>query len=220
MISFEDIISRAIRNRPGIKVPAEVRVDLAAKGTSLQGTLEVRMSEEVDVEDIEQQAFNAAVRRIEDILDNQMSQDILDGAFFTATKRTKKTGKIKVPTKGTLTDSRGRFISQIQLSRVLNTNLFEEVKKQMGAPALVYRTGRFAHSAAVTGLNIVPGGRGNITRTASVHFTYMLAPYQVFEKSKARDPRNTIKAALLEALRNALSKTSFERTEFIIGGPT
>jgi hypothetical protein len=67
----------------------------------------------------------------------------------------------------------------------------------MTAPALQYRTGRFARSAEVKNVSVGPRGG------TSIEYTYMKDPYQTFEPGNAqgstfRDPRKIIGESIRE----------------------
>ena len=77
------------------------------------------------------------------------------------------------------------------LADFINKGLPKAIKGNMGVPALVNRTGRFAESAEVK--NITMGPRG----ATVAEYTYQKNPYQVFEPGNAmgstyRDPRKII----------------------------
>jgi len=105
----------------------------------------------------------------------------------------KKSAKLKqVKTKAR---NNTRQQSPIALANIINQYLPQTLKSRMVAPALVYRTGRFANSAEVT--NIIQGPRGGMT----AEYTYMKNPYQTFEPgfrmgSTYRDPRPLISGAI------------------------
>jgi hypothetical protein len=70
----------------------------------------------------------------------------------------------------------------------LNQRLPEVVRSNMGQNGrLVNRTGRFAESAQIVNIE-----EGYIT------YSYMLSPYQVFERDRARDPRPLIDQSIRE----------------------
>ena len=87
--------------------------------------------------------------------------------------------------------------STVRLMGLLNSQLPKVVAKNMGAPALVNRTGRFASSVRVTDVAITPKG------FRSIGYTYQLGPYQTFEPGYAqgdvnRDPRALIDKSIRE----------------------
>jgi len=113
-----------------------------------------------------------------------------------------KKGKQKKATVGKLPIKKARprrssANSDITLAALLNKKLPAAVAKNMGAPGLIYRTGRFANSVQVT----------DITRTTkgfpSIGYTYQRNPYQTFEPgfkqgSQDRDPRKVIDRSIRE----------------------
>ena len=68
---------------------------------------------------------------------------------------------------------------------ILNSKLQDTVAQNMHTPALNYRTGRFAHSVKVTGVEKTEQGYPSIV------YTYQRNPYDVFDKSLGRPPWNT-----------------------------
>ena len=80
---------------------------------------------------------------------------------------------------------------------ILNSKLPATVAKNMGSPALNYRTGRFASSVQVTDIVYTPQG------FPSVGYTYQKSPYQTFEPgfrqgNPDRDPRVLIDKSIRE----------------------
>lgn len=67
----------------------------------------------------------------------------------------------------------------IKLKRLINKRLGAEVRRNMGRPALINRTGRFSNSAQVTRLKETAGG-------IRAEYTYLLNPYQTFENTGSR----------------------------------
>ena len=94
--------------------------------------------------------------------------------------------------------------SPLALANLINKALPRAVKSNMGVPALVNRTGRFAESAEVQ--NVTMGPRGGTV----VEYTYQKNPYQTFEPGFAqgstyRDPRRTIGESVREIAQGMLS---------------
>jgi hypothetical protein len=88
-------------------------------------------------------------------------------------------------------------ISGLAILAVINAQLPGVVAKNMGAPGLVYRTGRFASSAEVT--DIMPTSKGFL----SLGYTYQRDPYEIFEPGNRmgtpdRDPRKVIDKSIRE----------------------
>ena len=82
---------------------------------------------------------------------------------------------------------------------ILNQQLPNVVAKNMGDPALNYRTGRFASGVRATDISRTPQG------FPSVGYTYQLYPYQTFEPGYAqgdpdRDPRKLIDRSIREIM--------------------
>jgi len=97
------------------------------------------------------------------------------------------------------TKKRSAAAQPLQMIALMNKKLPDTVKKNMGEPGLVNRSGRFAESVRLT----------DITQTAkgfpSIGYTYDRDPYQVFEQgssgswsSRERDPRNLIDKSIRE----------------------
>ena len=68
----------------------------------------------------------------------------------------------------------------LAVKNAINKRLPQEVKRNMGRPALRNRTGRFAESTRIE--SITPSAR-----TLMVKYTYRLNPYETFESSGRRD---------------------------------
>ena len=73
-------------------------------------------------------------------------------------------------------DKSQAYKQEILNKKAINKRLPEEVRKNMGRPALNYRTGRFARSTQVE--SITPAAR-----TLMVKYTYRLNPYETFENT-------------------------------------
>lgn len=151
--------------------------------------------------------------------------------YLGATKRSgkgkvnKTTGiKIKVipPQKGTLTkksvpgvqpfrNSSGRFISLVNVVNLINLQLGEKIRQNMGSPRLNYRTGRFAQSAQVLPASVDKDG------AIRLPYTYLKSPYQTFEVgyskgTPSRDPRVVISESIRElAVRQVAAKLRIVR---------
>lgn len=70
-------------------------------------------------------------------------------------------------------------MSALKLKSIINKRLPAEVRRNMGRPALINRTGRFSNSAQVLNLKDTPKG-------ISGDYTYALNPYQTFENTGSR----------------------------------
>tara|TARA_A100001011_G_scaffold197845_1_gene206156 strand:- start:155 stop:1537 length:1383 start_codon:yes stop_codon:yes gene_type:complete len=89
--------------------------------------------------------------------------------------------------------------SPLKLMALINAKLPQTVAKNMGAPRLENRTGRFAGSARVTEIQATPQGY------PSIGYTYEKNPYSVFENTSGtrfasveRDPRGLIDLSIRE----------------------
>lgn len=71
------------------------------------------------------------------------------------------------------------------LIAIINRKLPKQVADNMGAPGLVYRTGRFANSTRVVNVETTNDGY------PSVVFDYLRTPYDVFDRVKGAQPWNT-----------------------------
>jgi type IV secretory pathway VirJ component len=97
----------------------------------------------------------------------------------------------------------------LRMITMINKELPDTVRKNMNAPALENRTGRFAESVKVTEVAQTPKG------FPSVGYTYQKNPYQVYEMGRGsqpwatpeRDPRKIIDASIREiAARMAIGR--------------
>jgi hypothetical protein len=216
MNSFDELLLSGLSLKNGEKIPASTLVELRNKGVELEGTIAVRLKEEGEpLDNIPEKAFQAAVLRVEDIIDGVISRNMLSDTFFTTTTVTRKKSQVAVPAKATgLRDSGGRYLSAINLARLLNITIFEHVKDNMVRPALKYGTGRFAHSVQINELKVLKSPSENSKGKASIYFSYMLLPYAVFSGDENRDPGELIRKAVAVALRKALNTASFSKMEF------
>jgi len=94
-------------------------------------------------------------------------------------------------------NSVSRFVSLSNVVNIINMQLAEKIRQNMGSPRLNYRTGRFAKSAQLLTPSV--GGTGLVT----LPFTYMKYPYQTFEPGFAkgsidRDPYSLISQSIRE----------------------
>ena len=96
-------------------------------------------------------------------------------------------------------------LSPVALRNILNEMLPKAVASKMTAPALRFRTGRFANSVRVD--SALMGPRGGV----HIDYTYQKNPYQTFEPgfkqgSTQRDPRKIIKESIREIAIGILGK--------------
>ena len=119
-------------------------------------------------------------------------------------KATMKAAGAKIRNKGAR--GQGKVAqSPIALRNILNEMLPMTVAKNMGSPALNFRTGRFANSARVEMIHQGPKGG------MAVDYTYMKEPYQTFEPgykqgSTQRDPRKIIGESIRELATGILGR--------------
>lgn len=73
----------------------------------------------------------------------------------------------------------------LSVMNLINLHLHDRLKQNMASPALVYRTGRFASSVRVVGVETTKRG------FPSFVFDYMRDPYNVFDKHLGAQPWNT-----------------------------
>jgi hypothetical protein len=119
------------------------------------------------------------------------------------TKRTKKVfikGKKRKQRKESGQGQEARTSIATDLARLkkeINKNLSSEVRRNMGKPALSYRTGRFANSVQL--LNLMEA-----RNTVIAKYTYLLSPYQTFEnQGKYRWPMSyNPKTLIAKSIRN------------------
>ena len=107
--------------------------------------------------------------------------------------------KLRQPTMRRQRNTKGIASQPLQLIGILNKKLPDTIKKNMRAPALENRTGRFAESVQVTDILQTPQG------FPSIGYTYQRNPYEVFEMGSAgnwatpdRDPRKLIDKSIRE----------------------
>lgn len=175
------------------------------KAENLKATFEMRTTGEMS-EDTVQGAEIAADEMIDSLI-----EDMLNGVV----KDSNKKSKTRVRSVKGLRTRRGTIISALNLQTLLNLTLQEHIKTLSGSEGrLNYITGRFASSAKV--LDVSEDSEGN----ASLMFTYMLYPYEVFENDNNRQPSAHIDKAIDLALETLLHQDSIKRltTREFIGG--
>lgn len=167
--------------------------------------------------EINRKELNSTERRIAKVLRDHVatvesSKPIIDSAaeylVSAVDGKAKKPRKTKTKTGGNLQSkgkvtnttprlrsASGRFTNALKLQNILNLNLHDQIKANMGKGSstqiLNYRTGRFAESAKVLSVN------PSSTRTVDIYFTFMRNPYDVFMPGgrlykPGRDPRRII----------------------------
>lgn len=88
--------------------------------------------------------------------------------------------KNKTPVKST-----SKPTNWYSLIGIINAKLPQRVANNMGAPGLVYRTGRFANSTKIVNVETTNDGYPSIV------FDYQRNPYDVFDRTKGAAPWNT-----------------------------
>jgi hypothetical protein len=130
-------------------------------------------------------------------------------------ENTSKTPKVKKPKAKRplpLRDVKGRFTSAASIQKIIQAQLTEKIKDNMGeGGSLVNRTGRFAESVALT--NLTQSRQGTLT----AFYSYMKYPYQTFERgfkqgSTRRDPRLLISKSIREIAVKLVSRKLNVRT--------
>lgn len=199
-VTFRELLQMETRNQ--LKEGSQKAVLLTkvkAKALKLKSTIAVRANEYISEE---------SLNSIEDAADNLIDEwvnELLEGSERTSTR----TSKGLVGVTG-LRDSGGRYISILNLERLLQISLHEYIESLMGAEGrLNYITGRLAHSANITSIT-------KVRDKVSLMFTYMVYPYATFEPGGKqylpdRSPSDLIDTALNKALSELLNKDSASR---------
>jgi hypothetical protein len=114
------------------------------------------------------------------------------------------------------TKNKAQKVTTSNVPSLLNKNLGQTIRDNMGSPGLVNQTGNFASSVRVL-KEIVGKGR----TLSTIQYTYDADPYSVFEMSergdkrwatKARDPRLLIEKSVREvAAQHAMGKFKLQR---------
>jgi len=127
-------------------------------------------------------------------------------------KETKpKLGNIRKSPTPTLVKCKAEKPSVVNLRSLIpaiNAKLHDQIKENMGSPALNYDTGRFAGSAIVTDIR-----DGEVP---VIDYTYMRYPYETFEPhgvqgSYARDPKRVIGNSIREIASSMMEKQFITR---------
>lgn len=112
-------------------------------------------------------------------------------AIFTASQARTVT-KPKATRRQQKSNKSGPANAPLFLLGVLQDQLPQMVRSNMGEPALTNRTGRFANSVRPTDMAITPKG------FPSVGYTYQRDPYEVHEQDNDFDPRKLIDRSIRE----------------------
>lgn len=205
---FSQLVSGQMK--PTGQHEAELEEAAERKGVSLEGVFLLRAKNGLSDDAIDY-FFDRADYLIDQILNDMANEDIEN--LPRAIQRASKKSKTKVKGSLVLRDRAGRFISPIQLERLLNMTLYTYARRFMGTEGqLVNRTGRLAHSGVVTHIDLEGG---DIPRL-SFFYTYMLYPYEVFHNpayphlnpTGQRSPDKLFADAIQSAVRELLAPSS------------
>jgi hypothetical protein len=118
----------------------------------------------------------AAAQRVEKNIKDTLKAAAVAGAAF---KGIRDVGKSKAPGQKPQRKADGEALTPKQLGylrRKINTRLPQQVAENMGRPALIFQTGRFANSTRLVDLK--QGDKNLVGK-----YTYMLNPYETFENT-------------------------------------
>ena len=132
-------------------------------------------------------------------LNEKESLSIIDGVgaaiagnkIVTGAKGAKNKGRA-APRAGAAPGKSGSSKMPLHLIGIINKDLPDTVRANMGAPALTNQTGRFASSVRATDMNMTPQG------FPSIGYTYQRDPYGTFEQDHDYDPRRLIDQSMRE----------------------
>lgn len=97
-----------------------------------------------------------------------------------------------------------------KLRTKINRRLGAEIRRNMGRPALINRTGRFSNSAVL--LSLQPRGETQIQGD----FSYLLFPYATFERSDRWDPNFDPRPLIKKSIRNLALELSEQKFTFYL----
>ena len=97
-----------------------------------------------------------------------------------------------------------------KLRAKINRRLGAEIRRNMGRPALINRTGRFSNSAVL--LNLQPRGETQIQGD----FSYLLYPYATFERSDKWDPNYDPRPLVKKSIRNLALELAEQKFTFYL----
>lgn len=173
------------------------------RGLNIEGVFELRGDQFIeDLVGFETSIENA----IEIDIQRLLGVEILKVPNTSSSKASRS--KHKVRTSYGLRDKKGRFISPINLTRLINLSLDTYAKRLMGRTGrLKNRTGRLANSGRI--LSVESGARNSF----KFIYDYMRKPYETFEPygkmgSDQRSPAKLFKDAINLALKDLLSRTT------------
>ena len=217
---FDEILKKTLGKKYKVKSTDGDVIDISTairmSATELEATFDLRSKMKGSMESLLPDIDKAVEERISLLVQDMASQDIYDEKSKKVITRREKIIAPPISADTQLRDKRGRIMSPLSLTRIVNLSLAKYVRDNMGTPALRYRTGRLANSAVING---VTKGKQKF----SVMFSYMTAPYATFEKGGAqygdgrRSPKMLIRKAIKQALEDILSPKSY-KNRFIIRG--
>ena len=97
-----------------------------------------------------------------------------------------------------------------KLRTKINRRLGAEIRRNMGRPALINRTGRFSNSAVL--LNLQPRGETQVQGD----FSYLLYPYATFERTDQWDPNYDPRPLIKKSIRNLALELSEQKFTFYL----
>ena len=168
--------------------------------------LNKKLIEELSRIAVEEETSPSSIKLIQDNLDRVIKGKKQKNISTVSKAKVSKKNKLrgtqgKIPP---LRDAKGRYTSPANLQSLIQAQLTEKVKENMGTGgSLENRTGRFAESVTVT--NVTQSRQASVT----AFYTYMKYPYQTFERgfkqgSTRRDPRLLISKSIREIATEAM----------------
>ena len=201
------------KNSRGSLVSADIETNIVSKGLALQATFKAILKDEVPEDQLVAIALEAASERVDNLLEDFLDEDFLDQTKYGRTRKHKgEKRKVKYPAQVFgLRHVKGHNISGLQLTRMLNSILYDYIQKNMGdGQNLNNITGRFAHSAHITEVSSIGKTLDTQAGNTSLFFSYMVRPYSVFETNDtfsnggARSPNKLIKSSIRDAIMKGL----------------
>lgn len=201
-----ELVKKALGDKfvEGSYQTAQLVSKVEQRGFNIQAVFELRGED--FIEDLV--GFQTSIENaIELDIENLLSIDVTKIPDTKKTKSSTSKHKISRASYG-LRDSRGRFISPLNLTRLLNLSLDVYAKKLMGRYGrLKNRTGRLANSGRVVAVE------SKARNSFTFIYDYMRRPYETFEPygkqgSPERSPAKLFRDAINLALKNLLSKST------------
>lgn len=211
-------LNTVLKQIKGGQHEAELIEAAAQRGADLANTYTLRASKGGDLskEDI-QAAEMAAALSVDRIL-KDMAATSIEELAGQREKTHRHKSKIKVQSNLTLQDRRGRFITPLQLTRLLNMTLYRYAQEHMGRGGqLINRTGRLAGSGFIDEMVL----EGVPNPSLSVYFSYMVYPYEVFHNPRYKHlnptgnrlPNELFAQAIKSGLRDILLPKSLAKLQ-------